>query len=561
MPEFVAQNNQTQSRPSSPASEVTPAHESLKQDWDKEALQGISVQRKLSIGAADDPLEQEADAMADTVMRMPETPFVQRKCAHCEEEEKVQRKPLAAAITPFIQTKGGDGGMASDTVTNQINTTRGSGSSMDRPTQSFMESRFGTDFSHVKIHTGDDAVQMSRELNAQAFTVGSDIYFNSGKYNPSSDSGKHLLAHELTHTVQQGGATAGMVQREVIENCSTPQNEAIAEAITQAYSYLGSAIRALQAPLTIAARNALWLAFRTDTEDVAQAVLANLQHIRNNITRTTYRCNQPSDSNYGADCANTNTFTPYGYVSRTSVCGNGQGRPVSPIYLCIPSFTNLGMVKQGLTIIHEAAHLFLNICDTGYFTDTCGESAASGTLSADAPRSGTAGDNPALRLNNADAYACLVHFLVHTRAAQAQASADAFRGNNLQIRSDEGTVIFTQTRRPSSPTFYLDGIPGLWARRFHDSGFQFRWTLLGGNSINYSLYSEYGSDAAVLDGANVRVSVSQMVRTLLEGNNVSSATIICTIEVVSGSGDRFAPVMLERRLSVSIVAGQDPFDL
>ncbi len=181
-----------------------PAAEPLKQDWDKEALQGISVQRKLSIGSVDDPLEQEADDMAGKVMRMPEQPFVQRKCAHCEEEETIQRRPLAASITPFIQTKGADGGTASDAVTRQINATRGSGSNMDRPTQSFMESRFGADFSNVKIHTSDAAVQMSRELNAQAFTVGSDIYFNSGKYNPSSESGKHLLAHELTHTVQQG---------------------------------------------------------------------------------------------------------------------------------------------------------------------------------------------------------------------------------------------------------------------------------------------------------------------------------------------------------------------
>jgi Domain of unknown function (DUF4157) len=187
------------------ANQVMPAQEPLKEDSYKEALQYQSIQRKLSIGAVDDPLENEADAMADKVMRMPEQPFVQRKCADCEEEEMIQRSPLAASITPFIQTKGADGGTASDTVTEQINATRGSGSNMDRPTQSFMESRFGTDFSNVKIHTGDNAIQMSQELNAQAFTVGSDIYFNNGKYNPSSESGKHLLAHELTHTVQQGG--------------------------------------------------------------------------------------------------------------------------------------------------------------------------------------------------------------------------------------------------------------------------------------------------------------------------------------------------------------------
>jgi Domain of unknown function (DUF4157) len=194
-------------------SKIMPAQEPLREDIYKETLQALPIQRKLSIGAVDDPLEQEADAMADTVMRMPEQPFVQRKCAHCEEEEQVQMKPLAASITPFIQAKGAQGGTASDGVTSKINSTRGSGSNMDRPTQSFMESRFGTDFSNVKIHTGDDAVQMSRELNAQAFTVGSDIYFNSGKYNPSSESGKHLLAHELTHTVQQGGNISRMIQR------------------------------------------------------------------------------------------------------------------------------------------------------------------------------------------------------------------------------------------------------------------------------------------------------------------------------------------------------------
>jgi hypothetical protein len=194
-------------------------------DGDKAATRSAAasvVQCKLAIGAVNDPLEAEADTMADKVMRMPvpannskqaagSGAGIQRKCDECE-EEKIQRRPLASSITPYIQAKGGEGGTASTVVTNQINATKGSGSSMDTSTQSFMESRFGTDFSNVKIHTGNEAVQMSSELSAQAFTVGSDIYFNSGKYNPSSDSGKHLLAHELTHTVQQGGGNA-MVQR------------------------------------------------------------------------------------------------------------------------------------------------------------------------------------------------------------------------------------------------------------------------------------------------------------------------------------------------------------
>jgi hypothetical protein len=102
------------------ANEVMPSAEAVKTDLCNETLQRLPVQRKLAIGAADDPLEHEADAMADTVMRMSQSPFVQRKCANCEEEEKVQRRPLAASITPFIQTKGANGGTASDSITNQI---------------------------------------------------------------------------------------------------------------------------------------------------------------------------------------------------------------------------------------------------------------------------------------------------------------------------------------------------------------------------------------------------------------------------------------------------------
>jgi len=156
-------------------------------------------------------LEHEADAVADKVLRMPEQNLIQRKCTNCDEEEKVQRKPLAS----YIQKMGNYTGMtASDSVSQKINSTKGSGSGLDSSTKSFMESRFGTDFSDVKIHTGDYAVQMSKELNAQAFTVGNDVYFNSGKYNPATDGGKHLLAHELTHTMQQGeGIYTLLIQR------------------------------------------------------------------------------------------------------------------------------------------------------------------------------------------------------------------------------------------------------------------------------------------------------------------------------------------------------------
>ena len=187
----------------------------------------MGIQCSLTVGAPDDPLEHEADAMADTVMRMPNvsdtfsgSSFLQRKCAACEEEEKAQRKPLSASITPFIQTKTNGEGTTSASLSSKINSSRGSGSSMDNGTKTFMESRFGSDFSSVKIHTGSESVMMNRELSAKAFTVGNDIYFNEGQYNPQSDSGKHLLAHELTHTIQQGKAPS--VQRSCTDGrCDT----------------------------------------------------------------------------------------------------------------------------------------------------------------------------------------------------------------------------------------------------------------------------------------------------------------------------------------------------
>lgn len=77
------------------------------------------------------------------------------------------------------------------------------GSPLDGPTRTFMEDRLGHDFSDVRVHADGQAAESARSVNAQAYTVGSDIVFQSGKYAPESDSGRRMLAHELTHVVQQ----------------------------------------------------------------------------------------------------------------------------------------------------------------------------------------------------------------------------------------------------------------------------------------------------------------------------------------------------------------------
>ncbi|MEM7343775.1 MAG: DUF4157 domain-containing protein [Chloroflexota bacterium] len=96
--------------------------------------------------------------------------------------------------------------MASDSVETDINRKRGSGRPLPKDTQTDMESSMGADFSGVRIHNDSESHTLSRSLNARAFTTGQDVFFGENEYNPSSGEGRHLLAHELTHVVQQGGS-------------------------------------------------------------------------------------------------------------------------------------------------------------------------------------------------------------------------------------------------------------------------------------------------------------------------------------------------------------------
>jgi hypothetical protein len=96
-------------------------------------------------------------------------------------------------------------GSGMDAIERSIDQARGGGHGMDHGTRSRMESAFGADFSGVRIHTDGRADGLSQSLSARAFTTGSDVFFRQGEYNPGSSSGRELLAHELTHVVQQNG--------------------------------------------------------------------------------------------------------------------------------------------------------------------------------------------------------------------------------------------------------------------------------------------------------------------------------------------------------------------
>ncbi len=161
-------------------------------------------QPKLTVNTPGDTYEQEADHVANQVMRMKnsDAPFfspsaqsqqgIQRKCDSCEHEEKVQRK----------ETNDGVSGQTAPPLVSEV-ISSGGGQPLDADTKGFMESRMGQDFSQVRVHTGARAAESAAAIQAKAYTSGRDVVFGAGEYQPASESGKQLLAHELVHVGQQ----------------------------------------------------------------------------------------------------------------------------------------------------------------------------------------------------------------------------------------------------------------------------------------------------------------------------------------------------------------------
>jgi hypothetical protein len=180
---------------------------------------GRLLQTKLEISRPGDAYEQEAERVSERVMRMPEPRAAQedvavseqssvqhlhRVCHECEEEwhgehATVHRREAGA---PGAAVGGGQ------LVEEQLASLKGGGQPLPDSARAFFEPRFGYDFSHVRLHTGPLASDSARAVNALAFTVGPDIVFGAGQYAPETTGGQHLLAHELTHVVQQGDHSA-----------------------------------------------------------------------------------------------------------------------------------------------------------------------------------------------------------------------------------------------------------------------------------------------------------------------------------------------------------------
>jgi hypothetical protein len=210
---------------------------------------GLLLQARLTVGPAGDKYEQEADRTAQQVMRALAAPAAGRQDAAVEAQPDALaavRRSSLLSIRNRIQSTflGQPGALTSDAparpaaegvsriqrdevkdeqphtapghgmaggpvdagVAHTIERARGGGQPLDDGLRASMEHGFGADFSAVRVHTGSQADMLNRSLNARAFTAGSDVFFRSGEYNPASRTGQQLIAHELTHTVQQGAA-------------------------------------------------------------------------------------------------------------------------------------------------------------------------------------------------------------------------------------------------------------------------------------------------------------------------------------------------------------------
>jgi hypothetical protein len=244
---------ETVSRSSSPRSRSTfgapvwPASHRLAQRFGNQTLQRLLrqhvLQTKLTVSHPGDIFEQEAERVADDVMRMTEpaesgpaesglehggkrdTPRIQRMCPDCEELQR-EAAPgqdhaghaiadAAGACVVFRASHPTDwSGLdvpAPPTVADVIDSP---GEPLDPATRAFFEPRFGHDFGHVRVHTDAKAGASASALHAQAYTVGAHIAFGAGRYAPGHPGSRRLLAHELTHVVQQSSG-AQRVQRQI----------------------------------------------------------------------------------------------------------------------------------------------------------------------------------------------------------------------------------------------------------------------------------------------------------------------------------------------------------
>lgn len=171
------------------------------------------VQTKLRANTPGDIYEQEADRVAGQVMRMPDSQL-QRTCACYGECPRYPAQQPVKEHAP-LQIRGVQSNDTGESPAPPIvhDVLRSPGQPLDSETRMYFQPRFGRDFSQARVHTDAKAAKSARAVNALAYTVGQDVVFGAGRYTPCTTRGRRLLAHELTHTIQQGAHKGDRLSR------------------------------------------------------------------------------------------------------------------------------------------------------------------------------------------------------------------------------------------------------------------------------------------------------------------------------------------------------------
>ncbi|MBR8835448.1 MAG: DUF4157 domain-containing protein [Stigonema ocellatum SAG 48.90 = DSM 106950] len=216
---------QVMQRMSKPANHQSVQREEAPQEEEEQTLQTKSLANSITplLQREEAPQEEEEQTLQTKSLANSITSVVQREEASEDQEEQT------AQMKPMVQRQSSRGGMTATTdVETSIKQARGGGQPLAKDVRQPMEQAFGTDFSGVKVHTDSRSDQLNKSVQARAFTTGQDIFFRQGEYSPGSHSGKELLAHELTHVVQQNGSA---VQAKSVSSLTPKENKVQTKAV------------------------------------------------------------------------------------------------------------------------------------------------------------------------------------------------------------------------------------------------------------------------------------------------------------------------------------------
>ncbi len=521
------------------------------------------VQAKLRIGASNDKYEQEADRVADEVMRMPDAKVAKQPtaqasshsgevlhrkcdacasgealCSECEEEEKLRRQPIAPTKGELQVITGDDEEelqrnesamahtpVATPMIAASINVMRNSGQPLAASVKNFFHPRFGVDLSYVKVHTDPRATAVARAMNARAFTVGSNIAFAEGQYAPGGTAGRHLLAHELTHVIQQTGngqtpcpisPVAPQVQRASILGCTATQTDEVKTALNQANADFDAALPVLEtSPPSQKAQDAMWLTFR-DTDEVKTLIVKEiLGEGKDLLSNMPIHCEQLAD--YKESCK----------AGADAYHSRGAGLN---IHLCMDKWARRFVKERARTLIHESAHNVPFVGDFGYFSETCEKSADTAALSMSA------------LFTNADSYACLAYLLSHETEADLSSRVEyyqrEYRGETLEgiVQDPPGSIDLSSTYE-HLPRFYVK-FEGEEGPPYESKipGAQYRWSIADDNGTVYPLGSP-GQEGNF--SKEFTALIQKSTRQLLKKNRIHRATIQCDIKIPGAEMEQF----------------------